>query len=75
MEETIKRINEALDKIRPTLQADGGDVEFVKYEDNIVYVQLQGACVGCQYSTMTLQDTIEKVILAEVPGAIGVEQA
>lgn len=72
--ETIKQIEEALAKVRPTLVADGGDVKFVKYEGNIVYVELQGACVGCQYSTLTLQDTIEKVMLADVPGVIGVEQ-
>lgn len=70
----IAKIQEALDKVRPTLQADGGDVEFVKYEDYIVYVRLQGACVGCQYATITLRDTIEKVLLAEVPEVIGLEQ-
>lgn len=73
MEKTISKINEVLEKIRPQIQADGGDVEFVKYEDGLVYVKLQGACVGCSYVNVTLYDGIESILLAEVPGVIGVE--
>ena len=47
MNETEKQIVEILEKLRPYLQRDGGDVEYVKFEDGIVYVQMLGACVGC----------------------------
>lgn len=73
MEKTISKIKEVLETIRPQLQADGGDVEYVKYEDGLVYVRLQGACVGCSYVNVTLYDGIESILLAEVPGVIGVE--
>ena len=73
MEQTINKIKEVLERVRPQLQADGGDVEFVKYEDGLVYVKLHGACVGCSYVNVTLYDGIESILLAEVPGVIGVE--
>jgi len=75
MENTITKIKEVLDKIRPQLQADGGDVEFVKFEDGLVYVALQGACTNCSYVNVTLYDGIESILVAEVPGVIGVELA
>ena len=55
MEDNIKTI---LDKIRPSLKADGGDVEFVGIKDNIVKVKLTGACGSCPFSTMTLKTGI-----------------
>lgn len=73
MEHTITKIKAVLEKVRPQLQSDGGDVEFVKFEDGLVYVRLQGACVGCSYVNVTLYDGIESILLAEVPGVIGVE--
>ena len=68
------RIKEIIKKIRPYLQADGGDVEFVSFVDGIVYVKLLGACIGCSSADATLKDGIEAILLEEVPGVIGVEQ-
>lgn len=63
-----------LEKIRPYLQNDGGDVEFVKFENGIVYVRMHGACVGCMQLDATMKDGIEALLLEEVPGVIAVEQ-
>ena len=52
--------------LRPYLQHDGGDVEFVSLEDDIVYVRVHGACVGCMSLDITLKDGVEKLILDEV---------
>ncbi|MBQ3435516.1 MAG: NifU family protein [Bacilli bacterium] len=65
-QETAKIIN-IIDKIRPFLVDDGGDIEFVKYEDNIVYVKLLGACAGCSLIDVTLKEGIEQFIINEVP--------
>jgi Fe-S cluster biogenesis protein NfuA len=65
MEEQVKK---ALDKVRPALQADGGDVEFVGMEGDVVKVRLKGACGGCPMATMTLKNGIEVAIKNEVPG-------
>ena len=65
-QETAKIIN-IIDKIRPFLVDDGGDIEFVKYEDNIVYVKLLGACAGCSLMDITLKEGIEQFIINEVP--------
>lgn len=63
---------EVLNKIRPYLNQDGGDVEFVKFEDGICYVKLQGACVGCMFADMTISNTVEEILTAEVPEVIKV---
>ncbi len=72
--EIIKLVKKTLKKVRPYLQADGGDVDFVKFEDGIVYVRLLGACIGCASSDETIKGGIEALLLEEVPGVIGVEQ-
>ena len=72
--ETINQIKLVLNRIRPFIQGDGGDVEFVKYAEGIVYVKLLGACVGCSSADLTLKEGIEALLLEEVPGVIGVEQ-
>ena len=56
-----------IDKIRPFLISDGGNIEFVKYEDNIVYVRLLGACKDCSMIDVTLKDGIEEMIINEIP--------
>jgi len=66
-------VRNILTKIRPYLQHDGGDVEFVKFADGIVYVKMLGACVGCSSIDLTLKDGIEAILLEDVPGVIGVE--
>ena len=70
MEEQIK---EALNEIRPTLQADGGDVEYVGLEGDVVKVKLTGACGGCPMAQMTLKNGIETLIRKKVPGVSSVE--
>ena len=63
-----ERIEKALNKIRPSLQADGGDVELVDVtDDGVVKVKLTGACGGCPMSQMTLKMGIERVLKQEVP--------
>ncbi len=63
-----------IEKLRPYINRDGGDIKFVKLEDGIVYVQMLGACVGCAAIDTTLKDGVETILLEEVPGIIGVEQ-
>ena len=72
--ETVNQIKLVLNRIRPFIQGDGGDVEFVRFEEGIVYVKLLGACVGCASADLTLKEGIEALLLEEVPGVIGVEQ-
>ena len=62
-----EKIQVAIDRVRPALQADGGDVELVEVKDGVVSVRLTGACGGCPMATMTLRDGIERVIREEVP--------
>lgn len=62
-----EKIEEALKKIRPSLQADGGDVDFVAYEDGVVKLKLRGACGGCPMSQMTLKMGIERILKKEIP--------
>ncbi len=66
-EEKEKLIIKTIEKIQPYLQADGGDVEFVKLEDDIVYVKVHGACIGCGALEMTLKDGVAALIMDEVP--------
>jgi len=68
-----EQIEKALSKIRPALQADGGDVELVDIKDGIVKVRLTGACGGCPMSQMTLKMGIERHLKKEVPEVKGVE--
>ena len=60
------KVQAVIDKIRPSLQADGGDVELVSVEDGTVKVRLQGACKGCPMSQMTLKNGIEKILKKEI---------
>lgn len=72
-EETILLIQEVLELIRPYIQSDGGDVEFVDLsDDGIVTVRLLGACVGCGMADVTVSQGIEKSLMEEVPGVNGV---
>lgn len=64
---TELKIIELIDKMRPFLIGDGGDIEYVKYEDNIVYVKLIGACAGCSMMDITLKEGIEEMIITEIP--------
>jgi|SRR5450759_2095024 Fe-S cluster biogenesis protein NfuA len=68
-----ERVQEVLDKIRPALQADGGDVEFVGMEGGVVKVKLVGACAGCPMSQLTLANGVERVLKQEIPEVERVE--
>lgn len=72
-EEIIIEIKEVIEMIRPYINRDGGDIEFVKFEDGIVYVKLLGACIGCASFDDTLSELVEDTMLERVPGVIGVE--
>jgi Fe-S cluster biogenesis protein NfuA len=72
-EEILKEIMKVLDKIRPYLNSEGGDLEFVKFEDGIVYVKMMGACQDCGALDSTLTDGIEALLMEYVPEVIGVK--
>jgi Fe-S cluster biogenesis protein NfuA len=61
------KVEEVLEKIRPVLVRDGGNVELVNVDDGVVEVKLTGACAGCAMSTMTLKMGIEKILKQEIP--------
>ena len=71
MEDRIKAV---LETIRPALQKDGGDVEFIDFNDGVVTVRMKGACGNCPMATMTLKQGIEKRLRAEIPEVLSVEQ-
>jgi Fe-S cluster biogenesis protein NfuA len=66
-------VEKALEKIRPALRADGGDVELVDVTDGVVKVRLTGACGGCPMSQMTLKMGVERVLKQQVPAIKSVE--
>jgi len=67
-EELIVKVEAALDEIRPFLQSDGGDISLLSIdEDNVVRVQLEGACVGCSVNQMTLKSGVEMTIKKHAP--------
>jgi Fe-S cluster biogenesis protein NfuA len=68
-----EKVEEILNQIRPSLQADGGDVELVDVVDGIVKVRLKGACAGCPMSQMTLAFGIERILKEKIPEVKKVE--
>lgn len=62
-----EQVEKVLEKVRPSLMADGGNVELVSVEDGVVTVRLQGACHGCPMSQMTLKHGIERILMQEIP--------
>lgn len=75
MQTKIDEIKHVIEKIRPYIQRDGGDVEFVSFEDGIVTVRMLGACMGCIALDDTISEGIEAILLDEVPGVTGVKVA
>ncbi len=74
MNETVqKRVEKALEEIRPNIQADGGDVKLISVDKGVVKVKLQGHCVGCPMSALTLKQGIESHIKQRVPEIVKVE--
>ncbi|MGC5328225.1 NifU family protein [Brevibacillus sp. SYSU BS000544] len=72
--EIKEQVQEVLDKLRPFLQRDGGDVQLVDVEDGIVKLRLMGACGSCPSSTITLKAGIERALVEEIPGIVEVQQ-
>jgi Fe-S cluster biogenesis protein NfuA len=62
-----EKVQAVLDKVRPSLQADGGDVKLIEVKEGIVKVKLTGACAGCPMSQMTLKNGIERILKREIP--------
>ncbi len=74
MTESIEqKVRKTLDKIRPQIQSDGGDIEFVAIEKQTLKVRLRGACAGCPMAAMTLKQGVEKMVTQEVPEISKVE--
>lgn len=73
MEEIITQILETLDKIRPFINKDGGDIEFVEFNEGIVKIRMHGACADCAFVDDTISNGVELILQEEVPGVIGVE--
>jgi len=72
-ETTEKRVQKALEEIKPQIQADGGDIQLVAIEKDTVKVRLQGACAGCPMAALTLKQGVERLIKAKVPEIRSVE--
>ncbi len=72
-ETTEKKVQKALEEIKPSIQADGGDIELVAVEKDTVKVRLKGACAGCPMATLTLKQGVERLIKAKVPEIRNVE--
>lgn len=68
-----QRAREAIEAVRPYIQGDGGDIEFLGIEDGIVQVRLLGACRGCPHAAMTLQAGVERALRERVPEIKGVQ--
>ena len=68
----IAQIKKAIEELRPYLNMDGGDIEFIKYEDKIVYVKLSGACQACLYTDDTLKNGVYETLKRDIPEIEGV---
>ena len=71
-EETLRLIEATIDKIRPFLRRDGGDIELIGFRDGIVYVSMVGACQGCMMAGEDISSGVEIILMEEVPGVLGV---
>jgi len=70
----VDHIKFIIEKIRPFLINDGGDVEFVNYKDGIVYIKLTGACTNCVFADSEIKDTVESILTSEIPEVVEVKQ-
>ena len=68
-----EKINNFLDNLRPFLMNDGGNIEFIKFENGIAYIKFIGACVGCPLSDVTLNDGIKEALINEIDEVIDVK--
>lgn len=67
-----EKIKEMIEQIRPYLNMDGGDIEYIKYEDNIVYIKLYGACTNCLLQDNTINDGLLTMFQDEIPEIEGI---
>lgn len=67
MSNTEKQIKNIIDKLKPFLISEGGNIEFIKYQDNVVYIRMMGACANCEMLDLTLKEGIEASIISEIP--------
>lgn len=75
MEDLIQlenKIKVTLNRIRPYIRSHGGDVEFARFEDGFVYIKMSGACDGCAFADITIEEGIEELLMDEIPGILGV---
>ena len=73
MENIEEQIKNVIHKLRPYLQRDGGDIQYVDFKDGIVHVRMLGACAGCTMIDDTLKDGVEQILMEEVPGVLEVQ--
>ena len=71
-QETVDNVEKALEEIRPFLMSDGGNIKLLSIEDEIVKVQLEGACIGCSVNQMTLKNGVEATIKKYAPQIVAV---
>lgn len=67
-----EKIIDMIDKMRPYLNMDGGDIEFIKYEDHYVYIKLSGSCVNCMYQDNTINEGLLQMFKSEIPEIEGI---
>ena len=70
MEEIDVQIENTLDKIRPFMQREGGDIEYIGFKEGVVYLRVVGACDGCAYIDADISEGVEIILMEEVPGVI-----
>ena len=70
--EIINQVETIIEKIRPYLQGEGGDIEFLGYKDGIVYVRMLGACADCGMLDVTLSEGVQEMLMEEIPEVTGV---
>jgi Fe-S cluster biogenesis protein NfuA len=71
-QETVDNVEKALEEIRPFLMSDGGNIKLLSIEDEIVKIQLEGACIGCSVNQMTLKNGVEATIKKYAPQIVAV---
>ncbi len=71
-EDTINKIKDIIEQIRPYLNMDGGDIEFIKYEDNYVYIKLYGACIDCLGQDETINEGLLSMFQSEIKEIKGI---
>ncbi len=71
-EKIVNEIKNVIERVRPYLKNDGGDIEFKRFENGVVYVSMKGACHNCPMASVTLEDGIESVLVNEIPEVIKV---